>query len=277
MRNVTMVVPVLITSCQVLEKPKNGPLAAQTTMLATASPNTQVRPAALDVALAMPAKRRLTERSDDGKAVPSPAKFKGGSRKGAAFASNLRRRQTVSTATMRWLRSTMMISSPTYEVHMAPVFRVYLDDHRRNLDDAHCGRHGRADGDREIDVGARCVAAGQHGFSDLGALLRRHRGLAALVTLRLSLVALLALPLLTLRRLALSLVARRVGGAAALLTLAGGLVVATGTIDSPRTWSSARPYVPSRRRTARPTSFIGCFQLVTRLNFIEMQIVTTCH
>src|SRR5687767_5461908 len=36
-RNVTIVVPVLITSCHVLEKPNRGPLAAQSTTTATAS------------------------------------------------------------------------------------------------------------------------------------------------------------------------------------------------------------------------------------------------
>ena len=36
MRNVTMVVPVLMMSCQVSEKPKTGPLAAQTTTIAHA-------------------------------------------------------------------------------------------------------------------------------------------------------------------------------------------------------------------------------------------------
>src|SRR3954447_16569354 len=38
-RNGTTVVPVLMTSCQVSEKPKNGPLAAQTTMVREAMPN----------------------------------------------------------------------------------------------------------------------------------------------------------------------------------------------------------------------------------------------
>ena len=32
-RKVTMVVPVLMTSCQVSEKPKSGPVTAQTTMM----------------------------------------------------------------------------------------------------------------------------------------------------------------------------------------------------------------------------------------------------
>src|SRR5689334_8228176 len=40
-RNVTIVVPVLITSCQVLEKPRSGPVQAQTTRTATAATKTQ--------------------------------------------------------------------------------------------------------------------------------------------------------------------------------------------------------------------------------------------
>jgi hypothetical protein len=37
MRKVTIVVPVLMTSCQVSEKPKKGPETAQTRMTATAA------------------------------------------------------------------------------------------------------------------------------------------------------------------------------------------------------------------------------------------------
>jgi len=43
-RKVTMVVPVLITSCQVSEKPKIGPETIQTTIVATASRKVIGRP-----------------------------------------------------------------------------------------------------------------------------------------------------------------------------------------------------------------------------------------
>jgi len=43
-RKVMMVVPVLITSCQVSEKPKTGPETSQTTMIATASRKVIGRP-----------------------------------------------------------------------------------------------------------------------------------------------------------------------------------------------------------------------------------------
>jgi hypothetical protein len=52
MRKVTMVVPVLITSCQVSEKSKSGPVTAHTTMIARAKANTQARPASRDVTVA---------------------------------------------------------------------------------------------------------------------------------------------------------------------------------------------------------------------------------
>jgi hypothetical protein len=39
MRKVTMVVPVLMISCQVSENPKKGPETAQTKMMATAAKN----------------------------------------------------------------------------------------------------------------------------------------------------------------------------------------------------------------------------------------------
>src|SRR4029450_4323570 len=39
-----MVVPVLITSCQVSEKAKSGPVAAQTTITAQARPNARLLP-----------------------------------------------------------------------------------------------------------------------------------------------------------------------------------------------------------------------------------------
>ncbi len=55
-RKVTIVVPVLITSCQVSEKPNSGPLTAQTTMTRHAITNVEARPAACDVALATLAK-----------------------------------------------------------------------------------------------------------------------------------------------------------------------------------------------------------------------------
>ena len=45
MRNVTIVVPVLITSCQVSEKPKSGPMAAQTMTTSAAAPIVQGVPA----------------------------------------------------------------------------------------------------------------------------------------------------------------------------------------------------------------------------------------
>jgi hypothetical protein len=47
-----MVVPVLITSCQVSEKLKNGAVTAHTTIIPSAKANTQARPASRDVTLA---------------------------------------------------------------------------------------------------------------------------------------------------------------------------------------------------------------------------------
>src|SRR5262245_1301976 len=44
MRNVTIVVPVLITSCHVSLKPKRGPLIAQIKITTTADVNTRGRP-----------------------------------------------------------------------------------------------------------------------------------------------------------------------------------------------------------------------------------------
>jgi hypothetical protein len=44
MRNVTIVVPVLITNCHVSENPKMGPVTAQTTMEAHAKANVEGRP-----------------------------------------------------------------------------------------------------------------------------------------------------------------------------------------------------------------------------------------
>jgi hypothetical protein len=51
-RNVTIVVPVLMMSCQVSEKPKIGPLTAHTTRTVTAAAKAQGRPAALEQAFA---------------------------------------------------------------------------------------------------------------------------------------------------------------------------------------------------------------------------------
>src|SRR5919204_2109513 len=47
-----MVVPVLITSCQVSEKLKKGPVTAHTTIIPSAKANTHARPASRDVTLA---------------------------------------------------------------------------------------------------------------------------------------------------------------------------------------------------------------------------------
>ena len=49
MRKVTMVVPVLITSCHVSEYLNIGPVTAQTITIAAASINVDARPAAWDV------------------------------------------------------------------------------------------------------------------------------------------------------------------------------------------------------------------------------------
>jgi hypothetical protein len=51
MRKVTMVVPVLITSCHVLLKPKSGPVIPQATMIATATRNALGVPARFEVNL----------------------------------------------------------------------------------------------------------------------------------------------------------------------------------------------------------------------------------
>jgi hypothetical protein len=52
MRNVTMVVPVLMTSCQVSLYRKNGPVISQASITATAPAKVRGRPASRDVALA---------------------------------------------------------------------------------------------------------------------------------------------------------------------------------------------------------------------------------
>src|SRR6478736_3830176 len=51
-RNVTMVVPVLITSCQVSEKWKNGPVTIHTRTVPRARAKTQARPASREVTFA---------------------------------------------------------------------------------------------------------------------------------------------------------------------------------------------------------------------------------
>jgi hypothetical protein len=51
-RKVTIVVPVLITSCHVSEKPKSGPLTAHTMTTPAATIKVDARPAASDVLLA---------------------------------------------------------------------------------------------------------------------------------------------------------------------------------------------------------------------------------
>lgn len=57
-QNVTIVVPVLMTSCQVSENRKRGPVTAQMTMAAQATTNVDARPAACEAVLAMEAKNR---------------------------------------------------------------------------------------------------------------------------------------------------------------------------------------------------------------------------
>ena len=51
-RNVTMVVPVLITSCHVSENPKSGPLISHTMTMPAAVMTVEARPAASEVLLA---------------------------------------------------------------------------------------------------------------------------------------------------------------------------------------------------------------------------------
>lgn len=62
-RNVTMVVPVLMTSCHVSENPNNGPVTAQITITAQASTKVDARPAACEALFAMDANSRLGCRS----------------------------------------------------------------------------------------------------------------------------------------------------------------------------------------------------------------------
>ena len=54
-----MVVPVLMTSCQVSEKLNNGPVIAHTMMVANARANTHARPTSRDVIWAMSEKSWL--------------------------------------------------------------------------------------------------------------------------------------------------------------------------------------------------------------------------
>src|SRR6476619_923155 len=54
-----MVVPVLMTNCQVSEKPNNGPVIAQTRTTPAARIKVDARPAACDVLLATSPKTRL--------------------------------------------------------------------------------------------------------------------------------------------------------------------------------------------------------------------------
>ena len=54
-----IVVPVLITSCQVSEKPNIGPVTAQTTTIRTATMNVEARPAASEVRFAASPKNFL--------------------------------------------------------------------------------------------------------------------------------------------------------------------------------------------------------------------------
>jgi hypothetical protein len=57
-RKVTMVVPVLMTSCQVSEKPKSGPVTAHTRMTATAARKLTEWPANAEVRVAKSANQR---------------------------------------------------------------------------------------------------------------------------------------------------------------------------------------------------------------------------
>src|SRR5665213_431137 len=66
MRNVTMVVPVLMTSCQVLEYSKSGPVAPQTTMVKTA------RASAPDVPVQAVASRARRSRKPIGRSMRAP-------------------------------------------------------------------------------------------------------------------------------------------------------------------------------------------------------------
>src|SRR4051812_29124735 len=69
-RNVTIVVPVLMMSCQVSEKPKIGPVTAQAMMTTTASTNAHGEPTALDVACAKRRKSSFAFERDWGLPLP---------------------------------------------------------------------------------------------------------------------------------------------------------------------------------------------------------------
>src|ERR1044071_3532313 len=72
-RRVTMVVPVLMTSCQVSEKWKIGPLTSQMTMTATAMMNAAVEPV-FRVAAAAKRSKPLALRAEGGGASGMPAR-----------------------------------------------------------------------------------------------------------------------------------------------------------------------------------------------------------
>ena len=59
MRKVTIVVPVLITSCQVSLQPKSGPLTSQASTTSNARPKVNGWPVARDVALVKRTNQRL--------------------------------------------------------------------------------------------------------------------------------------------------------------------------------------------------------------------------
>ena len=103
------------------------------------------------------------------------------------------------TATILWLRSMMMISSPTTK-HVPAPLGMDLDERRGNLHHSHARWHRSADADREVDViNPRHIPAGQDRLSDLRPLLRCQVYVAAglaLLGLALLGLALLRLPLL---------------------------------------------------------------------------------
>src|SRR3981189_3545440 len=70
-----MVVPVLMTSGQGSENLNNGPLAAQITMVMTASANTQGRPTARAVTWARSEKSRLVDRDSPASVAPGDDTF----------------------------------------------------------------------------------------------------------------------------------------------------------------------------------------------------------
>ena len=74
-RKVTIVVPVLMTSCQVSLKPKSGPVSAHSAMTAHAATNATGRPAAFAVHLA---KRVNQVRDRVGRMAPYPSNLSAG-------------------------------------------------------------------------------------------------------------------------------------------------------------------------------------------------------